>query len=81
MNKNKWNALPPDLQKIVTEVAYETRMKQGALWNEMDMEARDLFKSGGGQVIPLSDAEAARWIKAVEPVYWKLQKDYGRQRL
>jgi hypothetical protein len=34
----------------------------------MDIEGMDLFKSKGGEVISLSDAEAARWIKAVEPV-------------
>jgi len=68
MEKKKWNALSPDLQKIIAEVAFETRMKQGALWSEMDIEARDLFKKGGGQVINLTDAEAARWVKAVEPL-------------
>jgi TRAP-type transport system periplasmic protein len=68
MNKDKWAALPSDLQKIMTEVAVATKDKQGALWNEMDIEGRDLFKSGGGQILPLSDAEVARWVKAVEPV-------------
>jgi TRAP-type transport system periplasmic protein len=68
MNKDKWNALPPDIQKIFTEVAFETKEKQAALWNEMDIEGRDVFKTAGGQVITLSDAEAAKWIKAVEPV-------------
>jgi TRAP-type transport system periplasmic protein len=68
MNKNKWNALPPDIQKVFTEVASETREKQAALWNEMDIEGTDVFKTAGGQIIPLSDAEAAKWIKAVEPV-------------
>jgi TRAP-type C4-dicarboxylate transport system substrate-binding protein len=29
---------------------------------------RDFLKSQGGQVIPLSDAEANRWVKAVQPV-------------
>jgi len=28
----------------------------------------DLFKSGGGQVTSLSEAEASKWIKAVDPV-------------
>jgi TRAP-type C4-dicarboxylate transport system substrate-binding protein len=74
MNKNKWNALPPDLQKIFTEVAYETRMKQAALWNEMDLEGTDVFKAAGGQIIPLPDAEAARWIKAVQPVIGDYKK-------
>jgi TRAP-type C4-dicarboxylate transport system substrate-binding protein len=68
MNKNKWNSLPPDLQKIVTEVADEAREKQAGLWDQMDIEGRDLFKKGGGEVISLSDAEAGKWIKAVEPV-------------
>ena len=75
MNKSKWNALPPDIQKIFTEVAFETKEKQAALWNQMDIEGRDLFKSGGGQVIPLSDAEAAKWIKAVEPVMGGYKKN------
>jgi TRAP-type C4-dicarboxylate transport system substrate-binding protein len=75
MNKSKWNALPPDLQKIVTEVAFETKEKQAALWNEMDIEGRDVFKSVGGQIIPLSDAEAAKWIKAVEPVIGDYKKN------
>jgi hypothetical protein len=29
---------------------------------------RDFLKSQGGQVIPLADAEANRWVKAVQPV-------------
>ena len=57
-----------------TEVAFETRMKQAALWNQMDLEGRDLFKQGGGQIIPLPDAEASRWIKAVQPVIGDYKK-------
>jgi TRAP-type C4-dicarboxylate transport system substrate-binding protein len=68
MNKDKWNALPPNIQKIFTEVAFETKEKQAALWNEMDIEGRDALKSAGGQIIPLSDVEAAKWIKSVEPI-------------
>jgi TRAP-type C4-dicarboxylate transport system substrate-binding protein len=75
MNKDKWNALPPDIQKIFTEVALEARGKQAVIWNEMDIEGRDLFKSGGGQMIPLSDAEAAKWIKAVQPVIADYKKN------
>ena len=75
MSKSKWNALPPDIQKIFIEVASEAREKQGALWDQMDIEGMDLFKSKGGQVINLSDAEAARWIKAVEPVFGIYKKN------
>jgi TRAP-type C4-dicarboxylate transport system substrate-binding protein len=69
MNKSKWNALSPDIQKVFTDVASEAREKQAALWDQMDIEGRDLFTSKGGQVITLSDAEAAKWVKAVEPIF------------
>ena len=77
MNKDKWNALPPDIKKIFDEVAFEAKEWQAALWNEMDIEGRDFFKSQGGQVIPLADAEANRWIKAVEPVTADYKKSMG----
>lgn len=75
INKDKWNSLAPDIQKIFTEVAAETNEKQAALWNEMDIEGVDLFKGGGGQIFPLAAAEAARWVKAVEPVITAYKKD------
>jgi TRAP-type transport system periplasmic protein len=75
MNKGKWDSLPPDIQKIFTDVAFETMNVQAALWNEMDIEGRDLFKSGGGQILALTDAEAARWVKAAEPVFADYKKD------
>ena len=68
MNKDKWAALPVDIQKIFTEVALETKEKQALLWNTMDIEGAEVFKAAGGQTFFLTDAEAARWIKAVEPV-------------
>lgn len=74
MNKSKWSGLSPEFQKIFTEVAIEAREKQAALWDQMDIEGRDLFKSKGGEVISLSDAEAARWIKAIEPVIGDYKK-------
>jgi TRAP-type C4-dicarboxylate transport system substrate-binding protein len=74
MNKRKWDALPPDIKKVFNEVSSETREKQALLWNQMDIEGRDLFKSKGGQMISLSDAEAAKWIDAVEPVVGQYKK-------
>ena len=69
INKRKWNALPDDIKKIMSQVALEAKEKQAALWNEMDIEGRDVFKAKGGQVFTLSDAEAAKWIKAVQPIF------------
>jgi TRAP-type C4-dicarboxylate transport system substrate-binding protein len=75
MNKRKWDALPPDIQKIFTEVAFETKEKQAVLWNEMDIEGRDALKSAGGQVISLPDTEVVKWVKAVEPLIGVYKKN------
>jgi hypothetical protein len=48
---------------------------QAALWNEMDIEGRDLLKSVGGQIFNLTEAEATKWVKAVEPVIAAYKKD------
>jgi TRAP-type C4-dicarboxylate transport system substrate-binding protein len=74
ISKKKWDALSPDIQKVFTEVASEARDKQAALWDSMDIEGRDLFIGKGGQMINLSDAEAERWKKAVEPVIGSYKK-------
>ena len=75
MNKNKWNPLPADVKKVMTQVASEAFEKQAVLWNSMDIEGRDVFKAAGGQIIDLSDAEAAKWIKAVQPVFAAYKKN------
>ena len=75
INKNKWDKLSPDAQKVMTDVAMEAKDKQAALWNEMDFEGRDLFLSQGGEIIQLSDAEIAKWQKVVEPVIGQYKKD------
>jgi TRAP-type C4-dicarboxylate transport system substrate-binding protein len=68
ISKKKWNAISRKNQKIITEVASEARDKQAGLWDSMDIQGRDFFTSKGGQMIDLSEAEAERWKKAVEPV-------------
>jgi len=81
INKKKWDALSPDIQKVFTEVASEARDKQASLWDSMDIEGRDLFTSKGGQMIDLSSAEAERWKKAVEPVIESYKKQMASSRL
>lgn len=68
MNKKKWDRLPENIKTIIDEVnaEYEEKIAQG--WNQIDLAGSEFFKSKGGQVIQLGDAEAQRWNKAVEPV-------------
>lgn len=68
MNKNKWNALPPDIQKIFTQVNEEYVDKVGALWDQTDKDGIAFIKSKGVKLVPLSKEEDARWAKAVRPL-------------
>lgn len=68
MNKDKWAALTPDQQKIITEINGEWATKHGVAWDESDKLGMEFFLSKGGKVIPLSDAESKRWAEAVVPV-------------
>lgn len=75
INKGKWDKLPPDAQKVMAEVAMEAKDKQAVLWNEMDIEGRDLFVSQGGQIFNVNKAEIDKWVNAVQPVIAQYKKD------
>jgi len=71
MNKKKWNALSPDIQKTIEEINKEWIPKHGAAWDSSDAEGRKYFLKKGGKIITLSKAEQARWKKAAKPVIAK----------
>ena len=68
MNKDKWEALGPELQAIFAAVSQEWAPKHGAAWNSADEEGRALVTELGHEVIALDAAETARWQEAVAPV-------------
>lgn len=76
MNKAKWNSLPADVQKTITEYSINDFLPRWLVeWNAIDIEGREWFLKQGGQVVPLSDAESARWVKAADPVIGDFKKD------
>ncbi len=68
MNKDKWNALPPDIQKIIEKINGEWIEKQGKTWDEIDKEGRDYTIKRGNKIISLSKEENEKWTKAVRPL-------------
>ena len=68
MNKDKWNQLPPDIQKVFEAVSAEWIEKTGRAWDESDREGREYFLKKGGEIVPLTPAEAERWKQAVAPI-------------
>jgi TRAP-type transport system periplasmic protein len=68
MNKAKWNALPPDIQKIIDQIDEEYIEKAGLLWNELDKEAEALFLQKGGKMIHVSKEEEAKFKAKLQPI-------------
>jgi TRAP-type C4-dicarboxylate transport system substrate-binding protein len=80
MNKDKWNALPSDIQKIIEKVNEEWIEKTARVWDEIDKAGKDFTLKLGNQFISLSKEENERWAKAVNPIldeYVKNMKEKG----
>jgi len=80
MNKDKWNAFPADIQKIIEEIDVEYIEKLGRLWDDYDKEEKDYFTEKGGKEIVLPKAESDRWAEKVRPLlddYVKQTKEKG----
>ena len=68
MNKQKWDSLGPDLQKIFNDVSAKYQPISAIGWNEINVLGFETAIAQGAEFITLSDAEAARWKEAVQPV-------------
>jgi TRAP-type C4-dicarboxylate transport system substrate-binding protein len=75
MNKNKWNSLPADVKNVILDFSKEFNERWDVEWNKIDIEGKDFLTQQGGQIHPLSDAESAKWIKAVDAVIADYKKD------
>ena len=68
MNKGKWTAFPPDVQKVFTEVSQEWVSKQGKTWDDIDAEGLEFIKAKGSKVITITPEEDAKWAEKVKPL-------------
>ncbi len=80
MNKQKWESLPADIQKIFNEVNKEWVAKHGQAWDKADQDSWEFIKSLNKKTIALDDAEKQKWAAAVAPIlddYVKQASDKG----
>jgi TRAP-type transport system periplasmic protein len=75
MNKEKWNNLPKNAQKVLLEVSKKYIEDYAVGFNKIDIEGRDFFIKQGGKMVTISDKESDRWIKAVQPVIADYKND------
>ena len=69
MNLDKWNALPKDLQQIITDVSKEYEDITAKAWGDSDESGRKFALNLGHEFIKLSDEESAKFMEAVKPVF------------
>jgi len=68
MNKDKWNSLPADAQKIIDTVNQEWIEKTGKIWDAIDKSGKAFSSKLGNQIISPSADENKRWGEAVKPI-------------
>ena len=64
-----WNALPEDIQNIMTEVGREAAEYEIKIDFEDHLAYREKLKQRNTEIIDLTPAQMAEWVKASEPVY------------
>jgi TRAP-type C4-dicarboxylate transport system substrate-binding protein len=75
INKPKWNSLPPDVQKVMTDFSKEFIDRWTVEWNRIDIEGKDFALKQGAQIVTVPDADSPQWVKAVRPVIDAYKKD------
>jgi len=75
MNKQKWDSLPADVKKVMTDFSKEFTERWTIEWNNIDIEGREFFLKQGGRIETIPDADNPKWIRAVRPVIEDYKKD------
>lgn len=81
MNKDKWNSLSPDIQKIIEEINVEWTIKQGQAWDDIDFKGVQFLLSKGNTIVGVDPKESARRAEAVKPVMDAYAKDLAAKGL
>jgi TRAP-type C4-dicarboxylate transport system substrate-binding protein len=75
MNKEKWNALSPDIQQIMDKLSQEYEVKITQVWERMTTESIRNLAAAKHTTTSLSSEEDERWFKTAAPVYDTYIKD------
>lgn len=69
MNKRTWASLPPDIQKVFTEVSRTWPEYTGKAWNQIEVEGVKYGKGFKHTFIHVTPEEQAKWEKALRPMF------------
>lgn len=76
MNKDKWNSLPPDIQKQIMSVSGKFGARfHGKAWDRAAIEAEEILireiKKRGGEAVTLPSEDIAEWRKIAKGIWNK----------
>lgn len=81
MNKDAWESLPKDIQKIFTEVSQAWITKHGDAWEKADEAGRKFVEELGREMISIPESEHGKWKDAVEPIFEAYKTATSEQQL
>ncbi|QGP91510.1 Solute-binding protein [Neomoorella glycerini] len=73
MNKQKWDSLPPDIQKVLDELSgvQVAELVANQAYDAANQEGRDYMQKRNKQVRQLTSEEEKQWQEAAKPVWDK----------
>jgi TRAP-type C4-dicarboxylate transport system substrate-binding protein len=69
MNKNKWDSISPQNQRIIEQINKEWIERTAKVWDEIDESGKQFIIKRGNKIIKLSAEEDARWTAKAQPLF------------
>ena len=75
MNRQVWNSLPPDVQKVFEKEDSWGAAQDITLWTKADEDGAAFAKSQGVQFVELSPGEMEKFMAKIRPIQDKVAKE------
>ena len=69
ISKDKWNALPQDVQTIVDQMSGEYMEKYAKMWDDIDKSGKEYLLKRGVKFVSLSKEEETHWVERAKPLF------------
>ena len=81
MNKQKYESLPPDIQRIFDEVGEEWVNVHGDVWDRADRAGLKFVIELGKKIHGLSPAQEKKWVQSITPIILEYQSKMEKKGL
>ncbi len=72
-----WNGLEPEVRDQLHGILMEVTETRNTMSYEINQENRQKILDAGGTIRTLSDAQRAKWVEAMKPVWAQFEDDVG----